>query len=77
MEFMRLRKTVTVSGNSFAIRLSRKEAQALGVKKGDDVELDIVPAPPRLKIDPDRFFKDGQGSVDHDQEIGDAVAQRG
>lgn len=70
---MRLRKTVTLSGNSFAVRLSRKEARALEVQKGDEVEIDIVPASSGLRIDPDGFFKDGRGSVDHDQEIADAV----
>lgn len=49
----------------------------LGIQKGDEVEIDIVPAYSGLKIDPKGFFKDGRGSVDHDQEIGDAVAQRG
>ncbi len=72
---MKLRKTLTVSGNSYAVRLSRKEAAALGLRKGDEVELDIIPAPAGLRHDSVRFFKDGRGSVDHDQEIGDAVAQ--
>jgi hypothetical protein len=77
MVLMRLRKVLTVSGNSYAVRISKKEAHALGIRKGDEVEVDIVPAQPGLRINEEMFFTDGRGSIDHDQEIGDAVTMGG
>lgn len=72
---MRLRKTLTASGDGYIVRLSREEARALGPRGGDVVEIDLNPAPSGLRLDSVRFFKDGRGSVDHDQEVGTAAAR--
>ena len=66
-------------GNSLAIRIPADEAEALGLKEGDEVKVGQIQKVPHGKVDVSKapFFRDPEGrtdlSVNHDDLIAEAV----
>lgn len=63
-------------GGSIGIRISRKEAERLGIRPGQEIDLKILPADHRLDVSHFHTFSDGRGARDHDRILGEARSRQ-
>ena len=63
-------------GGSVGIRISRAEADRLGIRIGQEVNLKVLPAAHRLDISHFSTFRDGRGGADHDRILGEARSKK-
>ncbi len=63
-------------GGSIGIRISRSEAQRLGIQVGQELDLKLLPRSFRLDTSHFRTFSDGQGATAHDRLLGEARSKR-
>ena len=59
-------------GGSIGIRISRAEAERLGIHVGQDVDLQVLPPTHRLDTSHFHTFRDGRGADEHDRILGEA-----
>ena len=65
-----------VWGGSIGIRISRSEAQRLGIRVGQELDLKILPPDHRLDLSHLRTFRDGKGSLEHDRLLGESRSKK-
>lgn len=63
-------------GGSIGIRISKAEAQRLGIRPGQEVDLKVLPATYRLDVSKFHTFRDGRGADEHDRILGEARSKR-
>ena len=64
---MRFTKTVRTWGNVLAVPISRTEAIALGIRPGDQVDIDVSPHGRGLRLDDLPLLSMDSGNVDLDE----------
>lgn len=62
-------------GGSIGIRISKAEAERLGIRVGQELDLKLLPSDYRLDVSHFHTFHDGQGADDHDRIYGEGVGR--
>lgn len=74
----RIKATVRKWGNTYGIRISKRDMERLGIQEGAEVTavVSTEPAPPDMSRFPVFYGPDEFGSRDHDRLFGESVAKR-
>lgn len=62
-----LRARLLKWGNSFGVRISKADVERLGVRVGDDLDVEVLPKRGKVDLSFLRTFHDGGVGADHDR----------
>ena len=70
-----LRAKLLKWGNSYGVRISKSDVDRLGVRVGDELDVEVLPKRTRVDLSFLRTFRDGGAGADHDRILDDAAEE--